>query len=139
MNLRMLVNAAKNSPCRFHSNLNNQFERDSVRKSLYCNFGKLYPEGVEAFSRVGDVSALTDVLSKYDTFAKLWVKAQNEGYSLQDALHRYEVHINRLAFESQSHFACFYAYGKLKQQERRNLYWIASCINEGREAKFFNR
>jgi len=123
----------------FGSQLNDQFRRDSERKALYCNFGKLYPEGIEMFSKVGDMATLTDMLSKYDTFHKLWTKAQSEGRSLQDALHSYEVHLNRLAFESQSHFACFYAYGKLKQQEKRNLYWIASCINEGRDQKDFNR
>lgn len=123
----------------FNSNLNDQFERDSVRKSLYASFGKLYPEGIESFSRVGDFNALIDALSKYDFFSKMWAKAQSEGYSLQDALRRYEVHLCRLAFESQSHFACFYAFGKLKQQERSNLWWISSCIHEGRDQKFFNR
>jgi len=51
----------------------------------------------------------------------------------------HEVHLNRLAFESQSHFAVFYAYGKLKEQEKRNLYWIASCIQLQRDGKEFNR
>lgn len=125
--------------CRFGSQLNDQFSRDSERKALFCNFGKLYPEGIEAFSKVGDLNTLTDVLSKYDTFHRLWTKAQSEGKTLQDALNAYEVHINRLAFESQSHFACFYAYIKLKMQERRNMYWIASCIYEGRDQKDFSR
>lgn len=123
----------------FGSDLNEQLARDSERKALYANFGKLYPEGVEAFSKVADMAALTDVLNKYETYRLIWQKAQADGRSLQDALYDYEVRLNRLAFESQSHFACFYAYGKLKQQEKRNLYWIASCINEGREAKDFNR
>jgi V-type H+-transporting ATPase subunit d len=119
----------------FGSNL----ARDGDRKALYANFGKLYPEGVEAFSKVADMGAMMDVLNRYETFRTIWAKAQAESRSLQDALYAYEVHLNRLAFESQSHFACFYAYGKLKQQEMRNLYWISSCIVENREAKDYNR
>jgi len=123
----------------FGSALNDAEVRDRDRKDLYANFGKLYPEGIEMFSKVADMSALTDVLAKYDTYHRLWSKAQSEGRSLQDALYSHEVALARLAFESQSHFAAFYAYGKLKQQEKRNLYWIASCINEGRDQKDFAR
>jgi len=71
----------------FSSNLNDQFNRDSDRKNLYCTFGKLYPEGIEMFSKVGDMGALTEVLSKYDTFNRIWTKAQSEGRSLRCTLH----------------------------------------------------
>lgn len=39
-----------------------------------------------------------------------------------------EVEMLELAFENQMHFGCFYAYTKLKEQETRNLVWIAECI-----------
>lgn len=123
----------------FGTQLNDPQARESDRRPLYCNFGKLYPEGIESFSKVGDLQSLSEALAPYDTYRRLWAKAQSDGKSLLDALYEFEVFINRLAFESQSHFACFYAYCKLKQQERRNIWWIVSCIHEGREAKEFNR
>lgn len=123
--------------------MNDQFSRDSERRALYCNFGTLYPEGIESFSKVGSVEQLGAALMAYPEYANLWNKAQQDGNSvedtIQDVLYAYEVHLNRLAFESQSQFACFYAFVKLKAQETRNLRWISSCIFLGRPQKDFNR
>lgn len=123
----------------FGTQLNDQFSRDSERRALYCNFGKLYPEGIERFSKVGDMAQLAAALEPYDTYRRLWQRSQSDGVSFFDVLYQYEVHINRLAFMGQSHFGAFYAYGKLKQQERRNIFWIMSCIHEKRPSKDFNR
>lgn len=53
--------------------------------------------------------------------------AENEG--LDDGFYHYNVQLHENAFYGQSHFAIFYAFVKLKEQEVRNLMWICGCIS----------
>jgi len=114
----------------FGNELNEPHERESKRRALYCSFGQLYPEGINEFSKVGDMQRLQAVIEKYEPFKTLYAQSQRDGKDFEDILSQYQVELCKRAFEQQSHFACFYAYVKLKKQERNNIFWITECIHQ---------
>ena len=53
--------------------------------------------------------------------------------SLEDRFFEQEVHLNKLTFMQQFNYAIYYAYVRLKEQEIRNIVWIAECVAQGQK------
>ncbi|CAI5701662.1 unnamed protein product [Peronospora effusa] len=126
---RIAINITLNS---FGTPLNEPAMRISDRKPLYPSIGSLYPDATALLAEAGDESALGSALDSFPAYRKIWEVHQSEGVdskSIDDAFYERDVQMAELAFQSQMHFACFYAYVKLKEQEVRNLVWICECIN----------
>lgn len=116
------------------------------RAKLFPTIGRLYPEGNNALARAEDVEtvkACVDYIPEYKAFFDNASKAgggssgaaaattsgdDDTDASLEDEFFKREVKINKDTFLQQFGLAVFYSFVKLKEQEVRNLTWIAECM-----------
>jgi len=106
------------------------------REKLYPALGHLYPAGTSRLAKADDVDQVTRIVSEYGQYRGIFNEvAANQEKSLEDAFYEHEVKLNRTGFDTQFGYAIFYSYTKLREQEVRNIVWIAECISQGMKSK----
>ncbi|KAG4413627.1 H(+)-transporting V0 sector ATPase subunit d [Cadophora malorum] len=124
------------------------------RKKLYPSFGRLYPEGSFMLSRADDIEGVrlaVDGVSDYKGYFEATGLGQastgagnmsggvgGDGKSLEDMFYQKEMEISKSAFTRQFTFAIVYAWVKLREQEIRNITWIAECIAQNQKERIGN-
>ncbi|KAJ2454660.1 H(+)-transporting V0 sector ATPase subunit d [Coemansia sp. RSA 2336] len=117
------------------------------RAKLYPRLGNMYPEAQTRLARVDDMDQVKAILEQYSEYKNMVVgvnlNASSGGaggneLSLEDRFFIKEVQLNKDSFEQQFHYGVFYAWLRLKEQEIRNIVWIAECISQQQKDKINN-
>ncbi|OBT46991.1 ATP synthase subunit [Pseudogymnoascus sp. WSF 3629] len=125
------------------------------RKKLYPSFGKLFPEGILMLSRADDIEGVrlavegnSDYKSYFDQTGlgqgggvgagNMSGGAGSDTKSLEDHFYQKEMEISKNAFTRQFTYSIVYAWIKLREQEIRNITWIAECIAQNQKERIGN-
>jgi len=114
------------------------------RNALYPSFGYLYPEGTKELRKVYNDTTVRAALEPYTKYLALFDQVKDfydsesgdntartaaAGFqSIEDLIYAENVHLYEMSFEQQYHFGVFYAWVKLREQEIRNIRWIANMV-----------
>ncbi|KNC84252.1 V-type proton ATPase subunit D 1 [Sphaeroforma arctica JP610] len=109
------------------------------RQKLYPRCGRLYPEGLQKLAACDDYEQVRAVAEYYPEYRELFDGiTPGSGKTLEDMFYEYEVHLCKKAFLTHFSFASYYSLCKLREQESRNIVWIAECISQKHKAKIDN-
>lgn len=129
------------------------------RARLFPTVGRLYPAGNNMLARADDLDTVRQVcegVSDYRNFFEapsFGANANGSGghgaigddetddpesavaAALERRFFETEVHYNKMAFLQQFSYAVFFSYFKLREQEIRNITWIAECLAQQRRER----
>lgn len=105
-----------------------------LKRDLLPNLGKLYPVGTEQLStQATDFEAVRAIVDNVYEYRGIF-----ESGNLEDHFYKLEMELCRDAFTQQFTVSAVWAWMKSKEQEVRNITWIAECIAQNQRERINN-
>lgn len=123
------------------NSLNNPDLSPEDKLSLYPSIGQLYPTYHTHLSQVEDVEQLktiVDYVGEYQDFFNESSESSSGQKTLEDWFYLLEMKNCRNAFTQQFTLATVWAWLRSKEQEIRNITWIAECIAQNQKNRIDN-
>lgn len=99
------------------------------RRGLYPRLGHLHPDLHVELATCEDLEQVKGTLERCPAYHDVCRRlAYGESQALDKLLYEEEAKLCMRTFQGQFHYASFYAYLKLREQEIRNLMWISECV-----------
>ena len=112
------------------NSLDTELSRDD-RRRLFSEFGSLYPSGHMDLVACDDYDQVRAVMDNNPAFATISSKLSSSGdHILEKFFYEAEMKLCSETYHQQFSYAVFYAYMKMREQEIRNIMWIAECISQ---------
>lgn len=117
------------------NSIGTELTRDDRRK-LYADFGLLYPHGQNELAVAEDFDQIRSAMEKVPPYQAIFNRlGMGETQMLDKILYEEEVRRCIETYEQQFHYGVFYAYMRLREQEIRNIMWIAECVAQDQKGR----
>ncbi|BAO40464.1 v-type proton ATPase subunit d [Kluyveromyces marxianus] len=105
-----------------------------LKRDLLPKLGKLYPVASEQLATHGqDFESVRQIVDTVHTYRGIF-----ENGNLEDHFYKLEMELCRDAFTQQFTVSTIWAWMKSREQEVRNITWIAECIAQNQKSKINN-
>ncbi|CCE61836.1 hypothetical protein TPHA_0B01620 [Tetrapisispora phaffii CBS 4417] len=104
-----------------------------LKRELLPDLGKLYPIATAHLAEAQDFETVRAIVGSVYEY-----KGILESGNLEDHFYKYEMELCRDAFTQQFAVSTIWAWMKSKEQEVRNITWIAECIAQNQREKINN-
>ncbi|KAK6456666.1 vacuolar ATPase V0 domain subunit D [Scheffersomyces xylosifermentans] len=131
---KRVINIALNS-------LNNPDLSAEDKLSLFPSYGKLYPTYHNELSQVDDFEQLKQIVENVGEYKDIFNESSDSGSgakNLEDWFYLLEMQYCKNAFTQQFTLSTVWAWLRSKEQEIRNVTWIAECIAQNQKNRIEN-
>ncbi|ODV77726.1 ATPase, V0 complex, subunit D [Suhomyces tanzawaensis NRRL Y-17324] len=101
--------------------------------SLFPSYGKLYPTYHHELSQIEEIEQLRAIVGTVEEYSEIFSENGDSGKNLEDWFYLLEMKYCKNAFTQQFTLSTVWAWLRSKEQEIRNVTWIAECIAQNQK------